>query len=70
MESNYVRQLVVARLQAMPPNASFSIGKLGDFTKDELIKEVMNGSRAGEAAIEMELKFLREMPRLSKELSG
>ncbi len=69
MTNDYIRKLVVARLQAVPPNISFSVGKFGDFTKDELIEQVREGSNVGKATIEMELNFLREMPKLSEKLS-
>ncbi|MBI3588228.1 hypothetical protein HY995_01495 [Candidatus Micrarchaeota archaeon] len=69
MDDDYLMKLVVTRLQSMPPNSSFSIGRFGDFTKEQLIREVMGGSNVGKAAIEMELNFLREMPKLSRKLS-
>lgn len=68
MDSDYVNKLVVTRLQSMPPNTSFSVGNYGDFTRDELISEVKNGTPVGKAAIEMELNFLREMPKLASRL--
>lgn len=64
----YVQKLVITRLQAMPPNVSFSIGSYGDFSREDLIREVKRGSEVGKAAVEMELQFLREMPRISGKL--
>jgi len=68
-DDRYIKELVVTRLRAIPPNVSFSIGGFGDYTRDQLITEVKNGSSAGNAAVELELKFLRNMPKLSEKLS-
>lgn len=59
-----IKKLVKERLAAMPPNVSFSVGEFGDFTPAELIKEVDKGSDVGEAVIEMQLTFIRSMPKL------
>ena len=59
MASEYVKQLVMARLSAMPPNVSFSIGRFGSYSRDELIEHVRRGSQVGEATVEMQLHFLR-----------
>lgn len=57
-------RLVKERLMAMPPNVTFSVGKFGEFTRDELIKEVDEGSEVGTAMIEMQVEFIRQMPHL------
>ncbi len=64
-----IKKLVIARLNAIPPNISFSIGGFGDFTRDELIEEVRKDTAIGDAAIEMELVFLRKLPKLATELT-
>ena len=65
-----IKKLVITRLSAMPPNVSFSIGDYdGKFTKDDLIREVKKGTATGEAIVAMELDLIRQMPRLSAELS-
>ena len=61
--TEYIKKLVKERLAAMPPDVSFSID-FGDFTRDELIKEVDKGSEVGKETIEMQLNFIRKMPRL------
>lgn len=66
MNKKYLKELVVKRLNAIPPGISFSIGDYGDYTRDELIKEVEKNSAVGKTAIEMELNYLRDMPKLSK----
>lgn len=70
MEDEYIKRLVITRLNAMPPNVSFSIGNYGDFTTKELIEQVAKGTNVGKATIEMELTFLREMPKIASRLSG
>lgn len=66
MEENtdYLKQLVKERLHAMPPDVSFSVGNFGDFSRNQLIEEVDKGSEVGKAAIEMQITFIRKMPRL------
>ncbi|MEK6845763.1 MAG: hypothetical protein AABY26_03320 [Nanoarchaeota archaeon] len=61
-----IKNLVKKRLSAMPPDVSFSIGGYGDFTRDELIKEVDKDSKMGQEIIEMQLNFIRSMPSLLK----
>jgi hypothetical protein len=66
MKEEYVQKLVVERLMAIPPDVSFSVGEYGDFTRNDLIKEVMKNSKVGKATIEMELNFIRQMPKISQ----
>lgn len=66
MDKQYLKKLVVARLRAMPPDVSFSVGKFGDFTGKELIEEVQKESKVGKAATEMELNFMRKLPRFAQ----
>jgi len=63
-ENEYIKKLVKERLHAMPPDISFSVGSFGDYTRDQLIEEVDKGSDVGKSAIEMQLNFIRKMPRL------
>ena len=66
LDEKYLKKLGIVRLNAVPPDVSFSIGEYGDFSRDELIIEVENGSKVGKAATEMELNFLRKLPKLAK----
>lgn len=61
---DYVKKLVKERLSAMPPEVSFSIGSFGDFTRDQLIDEVEEYSEVGKETIEMQLNFIRKMPKI------
>jgi len=60
----YLKKLVKERLLAMPPNVSFSIGNFGDFTRDELIEEVDKYSEVGKETIEMQINFIKKMPKI------
>ncbi len=66
MYSEDIKELVKLRLMSTPSNILISIGGFGEFTKDQLIDEVEKGSEIGNAAIRMEITFLRKMPSLSK----
>lgn len=66
VDEKYLKKLVITRLCAIPPDVSFSIGKYGDFTRNQLIEQVEKGTDVGKAATEMELNFLRKLPRLAK----
>lgn len=63
-DTEYIKKLVKERLHAMPPEVSFSVGNFGDFTRNQLIEQVEQGTEVGKAAIEMQLAFIRKMPRL------
>lgn len=65
-----IKKIVKERLRAMPPNISFSIGEFGDFTRDQLIHEVDIGSEIGKETVEMELNFIRKMPRILEKLES
>lgn len=54
-----IKEIVIARLEAMPSNKRISIGSFGEFTKDELIKRVKENDSVGKKIIEIELEFLR-----------
>ena len=41
--SDAIKDLVIARLDLIPPNLGVSIGGQGNFTKDELIEHVKKG---------------------------
>jgi hypothetical protein len=60
----YLKKLVKERLSALPPEVSFSVGDYGDYTRDELIREVENGTNVGKETIEMQLIFIRKMSKI------
>lgn len=61
---DYFKKLVKERLAALPPNVSFSVGGFGDFSRDQLIDEIDNETDVGKAMIEMQINFIKEMPKI------
>lgn len=64
-----VKELVKLRLMSTPSNIKISIGSFGEFTRDQLIEQVEKGTPIGNAAIRMELLFIKKMPSISKRIS-
>lgn len=56
-----IKKLVIARLDALPPNISISVGSEGHFNKEELIKQIENDTEIGKKMIEIELEYLRKL---------
>lgn len=56
-----IKQLVIARLEALPPDKKISIGSSGEFDKEELIAHVKKGDEIGKKIVEVELEFLRAL---------
>ncbi len=68
---DYIKKLVVARLMAtMPPNVGFSVGSHGNFSRDEIIRNVSQGTKIGKEFADMELQMLLDSPKLVGRLSG
>ncbi len=70
MDNEYLKKLVVARLKTIPPNISFSVGSKGDFTRDQLIREVVGDTSVGKEFANMELKLIIDSPKMASWLSG
>ena len=56
-----IKDLTLARLEVLPPDISMSVGSEGQFTRDELIKQVKNDTEIGKKMIEIELTYLRKL---------
>jgi len=56
--------LVIARLETIPPNIEMSIGNEGSFSIDELIERVKKQDNIGKKMIEMQLTYLRSLDKL------
>jgi len=54
-----IRKLVVARLRSFPSGKKISIGSNGEFSRDELINNVQEGSEIGNKIITIQLNYLR-----------
>ena len=59
--SDDLKELVIARLDVLPPDKKISIGSSGDFTKEELIECVEMGDDVGQKVAELELTFLKAL---------
>lgn len=64
-----IKDLVILRLRSVPSDMLISVGNYGDFTGDQLIKEVDKGTQLGDTVVRMHLLFIRKMPTLSKRIS-
>ena len=56
--------LVIARLETIPPNVELSVGGEGSFSIDELIERVRKQDNLGKKIIEMQLAYLRSLGKL------
>lgn len=59
--SDDLKELVIARLDVLPPDKKISIGSNGEFTKEELIERVREGDEIGQKVAELELTFLKAL---------
>lgn len=62
--SEDMTNLVIARLETIPPNVEVSIGGDGSFTIAELIDRVKKQDEIGKKMIEMQLAYLRSLGKL------
>lgn len=62
--SDEIVNLVIARLETIPPNVAISVGKEGNFGVQELIEKVRVKDEIGKKIIDMELHYLRSLPEL------
>ena len=53
-----IKELVIARLEALPSNKRISIGSEGSFSKDELINHINKEDKIGKKIIQIEMEFL------------
>lgn len=54
-----VKELVLTRLETLPSGVVISVGSGQEFTKEELIQSVREGSDIGQKIIEIEMSFLQ-----------
>jgi len=59
--SKDIKELVIARLDVLPPGKKVSIGSVGEFDKNELIEHVRKDDEIGQKIIEVELNYLRAL---------
>lgn len=53
-----IKELVIARLETLPFDSSLSIGSMGSFTKEELLKAVKENTELGKKITEIQLEYL------------
>lgn len=70
MDQEYLKKLVIARIKTMPPDVSFSVGSHGDFTRDQIIREVMHETDVGKEFMNIELNILLDSPKIVGRLRG
>ena len=56
-----IRQLVIARLKASSSDLKVSIGGEGKFSKEDLIKNVEEGTDIGQKIIDIQMEYLRDL---------
>lgn len=56
-----IKDLVMARIDLMPPDLAVSIGSSGTFTKNELIEHIKQGDEVGKTIIKAEMEFLEAL---------
>lgn len=59
--SEDIINLVIARLETLPPNIQISVGGEGSFSVEELIQGVKDQSGIGKKMVEMQLAYLRSL---------
>jgi hypothetical protein len=60
-EKEEIKELIIARLEVLPPNKKISIGSSGEFTVEDLIKEVKKETSIGEKITEIQIEFLKSL---------
>jgi len=66
--SEDIKNLVIARLSALPSNVVISIGNSGTFSAQDLVKKVKADDEIGKKIIEMQLSYLRSLKDLIAEV--
>jgi len=56
-----IRKLVATRLETLPDGAVISVGSDGEFTKEQVIKSVLEGDKIGQKMVEIEMSFLQSL---------
>jgi len=64
MATEEEKKVVLARLATMPLDLELSLGKPGSFDKDQLIKEVEQGSEVGNLVVEVYMNYIRSFKHM------
>lgn len=69
MDQNEIPQdvinLVIARLETIPPNVSVSIGGDGSYTIKQLIERIKKQDEVGKKMVEMQLAYIRSLGKVA-----
>lgn len=56
-----LKKIVIARIEIFPSDKKISIGSVGEFTKEEIIKHVERETDIGEKIIEIQFNYLKSL---------
>jgi hypothetical protein len=59
MASEEEKKIVLVRLATMPLDMELSLGDVGSFDRDQLIREVENETKVGDLVITVYMNYLR-----------
>lgn len=63
-----IQEIVFARVSTMPDNVGISIGKDGDFSKNEIIEHLKKNDEVGKKFVEIQLDYLQSLKNLTDQL--
>ena len=58
-----IRKLVIARLRTLSGNKRVSIGSEGEFTREQLIKNVEQNTEVGKKIVQIQLEYLQTLKK-------
>jgi hypothetical protein len=64
-----IQEIVIARILTMPDNVGISIGRDGDFSKNEMIEHIKNDDEVGKKFVEIQLSYLQSLKDLTNQLT-
>lgn len=63
-KESYTRDLVIARIKAIPDNMSLIVGSGENrYSKEEIIENIRDGSELGKEVVDTQIEFLKEMAK-------
>lgn len=67
-----IKELVIMRIEAMPPHIKISIGNSGTLTKEQMIQHVKDGDKEGKIIVDMHMNFIKALTtgKLIKEVNS
>ena len=57
------REIVIKRLEAMPENVRVSMGSVGTFSREDLIKNVNDNTELGQLILKMQIEYMKSMTK-------